>query len=86
MAQKTVKTLIRANELIIDSVTEQQLEVDLGFFTMRSAQCECGETQMIQWRGFNKTQDVLHYVGVAICESCGDNDAPGIEVVKSTII
>jgi len=83
---KTVKTLKRAKEIITDSVTEQQLDVNDGFFTMRSAQCECGETQLIQWRGLSKTQEAVHDVQAAICESCGDNDAAGIDIVKSTII
>ncbi len=82
----TVKTLTRAKEIITDSVSGQDLNVNDGFFNKRSAQCECGETQTVHWRGFNKTQDVLHDVEVAVCQSCGDNDATGIEVIKSTII
>lgn len=86
MIRSTVKTSERALDLITESVSEQQLDVNDGFFKNRSTRCACGETLMIQWRGFNQTQDVLHDVEVAICESCGDDDASGIEVVKSTII
>ncbi len=86
MIRSTVKTSERALDLITESVSEQQLDVNDGFFNNRSTRCACGETLMIQWRGFNQTQDVLHDVEVAICESCGDDDASGSEVIKSTII
>jgi len=63
----TVATEAKAKEVINEYVNDNNLTD--GFFRNSSAQCECGETNCLTWRN----EDTL--LSVAICESCGDDDA-----------
>ncbi len=67
MIKDTVKTESRAKEIILEYVNDNHLTN--GSFKDISDRCECGETQAIQWTNFKD------YLTVAICESCGDDDA-----------
>ena len=63
----TVATGVRAKVIISEYINNNNLYD--GFFKNSSAQCECGETNCLTWRN----EDTL--LSVAICESCGDDDA-----------
>ena len=63
----TVATEVKAKEIISEYINNNNL--DDGFFKNSIAQCECGETNCLTCRN----EDTL--LSIAICESCGDDDA-----------
>ncbi len=63
----TVFSEEKAEEIIKKYADDNNLAE--GFFKKSTTQCECGETNCLTW--FN--QETL--LSIAICESCGDDDA-----------
>jgi len=71
---ETVKTKERANQIIIDYISNNNLKE--GYFRNTTAYCECGETDCLAW--YNG--EVL--LSIAICKNCGDDDAIVDEVLE----
>lgn len=70
----TVKTEEKAKEIIDNYTWDNVLEE--GFLKMSSCQCECGKTQCLTWYNGDVS------LSVAICDSCGDDDANIDEVLE----
>ena len=66
--RNTVKTTERALEIIKNKMGENFSHWNLE---NKSCQCECGETPMLLYNDYDKSQ----ILKVGICESCGDDDA-----------
>lgn len=65
-----VATEKEAKAIINDYVSEKALVG--GRFKNYNTRCECGETTCLTWRN----ADTL--LSVAICDSCGDDDASDV--------
>jgi hypothetical protein len=83
-----VKTGDAAKTIISRSLSERKMTWKNGTFRVKSCHCECGETTLYTFlaicpdRGFSN--EVI-YISVAVCESCGDDDAPESDVLNLNI-
>ena len=75
-ALETAPSVEFAKEIITEFVENNKLKTN-GYFRMSTEKCECGETQSLVYE--IEREGIL---SVAICESCGVDDAACDEYIN----
>jgi len=80
MKNSTVKTTAKAEELVIQHANEIAPRGSIIMTKWVECECECGTTKCYESE-IHHNNRVHALVRCGVCESCGDDDAFGVDVL-----